>query len=167
MTADGLALPNYIATLNNETQSIANADGTVYFAGIDPYSADTLKIYDPDKKNVGVCNIKFQQGNITTVAAVGTGGVYSVNYAKGTQDVFMDAVVDIAGNSDTLLKITQAASQPLPAGSHSQEEKPTTDPQGHDKPSEAVGDPCFNGYLINEDGDPVAGASGNDERNGC
>ncbi len=159
MDADGVALPNYIATWNNDTQSIANSDGTIYFAGIRPGKADTIKIFDADKKQRGVCNIVFDESNITTIASVGTGGVYDVNYKSGRPDVYINTVVDKKGGADTLLALKQASEEPLPPGKAAKPVQPTKDPSGHDKPQEMAQDPCFNGYLIDINGRPIVGAT--------
>ncbi len=160
MTQDGVALPNYIATLNNDTQSVANADGTIYFAGIDPHDADTLKVFNAEKNIVGVCNLKFEQGNVTTVASVGTGGVYNINYAQGTQDVFINTAVNPGGNENTLLEVQQASSRPLPAGTHTQQDTPSASPSPG-----ASGDPTdtpspaqtLEGILVDSEDAPMAG----------
>ncbi len=130
-----------------------NAGGAVYFSELDPDGTKTIKIFDAEQKERGVCKVTFQKSDETKIDSH-KDLKYVVAYQKGTQDVYLSATVDLQGNSNTELKLKEASASPI----KHEKETPKKDEKGHEKPEEVAADPCFNGYLMDQNGAIIAGA---------
>ncbi|MEA5002915.1 MAG: carboxypeptidase-like regulatory domain-containing protein [Christensenella sp.] len=154
MDAKGMALSGYTAAMGDDHKKTANATGTLYFANVVPDKTQTLRIYDTENKQRGTCKLEFAEGSKTAIAL--SDAVYTVSYAKDTQDIFLFADVKADGNKDSEVVLQKVSDEPLTPGKTSQTAK---DEKGHEKPAELMGEPCLNGYLIDAAGAVVTGAT--------
>ncbi len=154
MDAKGVALSGYTASMGDNHKKTANATGTLYFANVVPDKTETLRIYDTKDNQRGVCKLEFSEGSKTSIAL--DDAVYTVSYAKDTQDIFLSADVKADGNEDSEIILQKVSDEPLTPGKTSQT---ATDEEGHEKPAELMGQPCLNGYLVDAAGIVVADAT--------
>jgi len=164
------ALPGYIVTIDNNTQSVANGNGVASFPAIKATGVDTFKVFTPDKKQIGICNLSYIKGEATSVGQPQGNGEYQLVYSTFDATIYIYLIVDPNGNSNTLCHPGDASDSPLTPG-----KKPvpkpsasaSAQPSGSVQPSATATstssptktpeptDPQVCGYVIDEDSLPV------------
>ena len=111
---------------------------------------------------VGACGLNFVEGTTTTLGSVNASGTYTINYAKGSQDVYVELVVNTDGNAETPAVLQQASSTPLEPGTASSPAETSQPEPGSDDiigGSSGVNAPSLSGYFSNEAGIAIPGAT--------
>lgn len=171
----GEALSYYVATLNNVATATANENGESYFMNVSTQNTNTLTVRNPQGVQVGTCGLRFIEGTSTTLASVNSGGTYTINYAPGQQDVYVEVVVDTAGTDQSQITLSGASSSPMtpgtvatptPAPATPAPTAAATEDTGN---SDVIGEPAataapitgptLSGYFSNESGVAIGGAT--------
>lgn len=167
----GQALSYYVAVLNSVAQATCNEDGEAYFTNVPAEGTNELVVRNTAGDQVGACGLQFVEGAETSLASVNTGGVYTINYAKGSQDVYVEIVVDVQSNEPQPVIIEEASAAPLdPGTTATAAPTPTPAPSAAASPSggsdEVIGTasgtrtgPSVSGYFSNEAGIAIPGAT--------
>ncbi len=124
--SNSYALPGYIVTIDNDRQSVADDNGIASFAAVPTDGTDTFKIFTPDKKQVGVCNLSYVKSDSTSVGPSTGGGGYQINYSTDDATIYLYMIADPKGDSSTGCHPADASDSPLTPGK--QPPKPTPSP---------------------------------------
>lgn len=170
----GNALPYYVAVLNSIAQATCNEDGEAYFTNVPTDKTNQLVVRNTNGDQVGACGLDFVEGDTTTLGSLNAGGTYTINYARGTQDVYVEIVVNVEGNAETPAVLEDVSATPLEPGVAPSEvpseaaappaaatAAPNEIPGANDvigAPS-TVDAPSLSGYFSNEAGIAVPGAT--------
>ncbi|MEG0833991.1 MAG: carboxypeptidase regulatory-like domain-containing protein [Christensenellaceae bacterium] len=149
---DSTALPGYILTIDNETQSVANKDGILSFPAVDASKKDTFKIFTPDKKQIGACNMTYVKSDKTGIADSTVDGDYTLNYSTPNATVYIAMVANPNGSSTSSFHPALASDNPITPGKQPPKPAPTKKP-------DPVTNPVIAGFLIDTDGAPIVHAT--------
>ncbi len=161
------ALPGYIVTIDNNTQSVANSNGVASFPAVNATGVDTFKVFTPDKKQVGICNLSYQKADKTSVGPAQGNGEYQLNYSTEDATIYVYLIVDPNGGSNTLCHPGDASDNPLTPGklpTPKPSASASTQPSGSSSANPtaaptAATNPHVEGYVIDEQSLPVEHAT--------
>lgn len=171
---DGAALPYYRTQLNGQVDATANGEGEAYYTNVSTNVTHELAIFTPEGQQVGTCGLRFVEGTSTSIASVSTGSTYTIDYQRGTQDVYVELVVDAGAVTPT-----DASAQPTFQGSTgtvtgsssgsgsggssgnagAQASEDVIGTPSTPVPAAAAAGPSLNGYFSDEAGTAIAGAT--------
>lgn len=171
----GNPLAYYVAVLNSVAQATCNEDGEAYFTNVPASQTNQLVVRNTLGDQVGACGLQFVEGNQTMVGSLSTGGTYTISYAKGTQDVYVEIVVDVAGTPTSEVILEEASAAPIESAVPTATPTPSPAPSAASSasaatatPNEVIGTPAgasnpgapsVSGYFSNEAGIAVPGAT--------
>lgn len=166
----GQPLAYYVAVLNSVAQATCNEDGEAYFTNVPVEGTNELVVRNTAGDQVGSCGLRFVEGSETALSSVNTGGVYTIDYARGSQDVYVEIVVDAQENQEPQVIIEEASAAPIapviietqaPAATTA---PPSTAPTPTPGANDVIGTPTrtgpsVSGYFSNEAGIAIPGAT--------
>lgn len=166
----GTALSYYVAVLNSVAQATCNEDGEAYFTNVPTEGTNELVVRNTRGDQVGSCGLQFVEGSETALSSVNTGGVYTISYAKGSQDVYVEIVVDVQQNQQPDVVIEEASAAPLDPGTTPTPAPTETPSASAQAPTASAGSdevigtatrtgPSVSGYFSNEAGIAIPGAT--------
>lgn len=162
----------YRTRLNDAVDAMANGEGEAYYTNVTTGVTHELVVYNTEGTEVGSCGLRFVEGSSTSLASVNTGGTYTIDFQSGTQDVYVELVVE----PETLAP-AEASSQPIQtAGSSgspgttsssgdsgsagtSEQAQGSEDVIGTPILTPSAAGPTLNGYFSDEEGVAIAGAT--------
>lgn len=165
-------LAYYVAVLNSVAQATCNEDGECYFTNVPAAGENQLVVRNTLGDQVGSCGLQFVEGTETTLGSVNAGGTYTITYAKGSQDVYVEIVVDVQDTEAPQVIVEEAsdappsqpAATPTPsptpeasAAATAAESRPADEVIG--TPSTTHSGPSLSGYFSNEAGIAIPGAT--------
>lgn len=164
----GEPMAYYRTRLNGSVDAAANGEGEAYYTNVTTNVTHELAVYNPEGGLVGTCGLRFVEGQSTSVASVNTGSSYTIDYQQGTQDVYVELVVDEGDVSaaEASAQPSQAAQQSSGGTAAAQSQSPASAQASEDvigTPSEpesaAQSGPGLTGYFSDEAGTAIAGAT--------
>ena len=157
----------YRTRLNGDVEATANGEGEAYYTNVTTNVTHELAVFTPEGEQVGSCGLRFVEGQSTSIASVSTGSTYTIDYQRGTQDVYVELVID-AGD----VAPAEASAQPSQqnnagsSGSAGQPSQQAAVQASEDvigtpsTPESAVlSGPSLTGYFSDEAGTAIAGAT--------
>ncbi len=174
---DSYALPDYIVTVDNNVQGIANEHGVVSIDGVYIDEVDTFKLFSKDKEQLGAFNMSYFNGLGTATSVSDEDGGYVLNYSQPNETVYMYMIYD--KGSDRAFHPVKASDDPLDPGKKREEPKPTPSPSAQPsqsskpsptaKPEPDSPNPRLSGYVVDSNMKPMVHAGVilvNDEKGG-
>lgn len=176
---DSYALPDYIVTVDNNVQGIANEHGVLSIDGVSIEDVDTFKLFSKNKEQLGAFNMSYFNAPGTATNVSDEGGSYILNYSMPSSTVYMYMLYD--KNSDNPFHPVDASDNPLEPGKKREEPKPTATPSAKPsakpsasasptaKPAPDSPNPQVAGYVVDENMNPLVHAGVilvNDEKGG-
>ena len=157
------ALSNYIVVINNSTQAVANKDGIASIPAADAGQTYDLKLFTPEKKQVGECILKFAQvGDGATDPRVGDGelvnGVdsHTIYYVTPNASLYIYIIGNPGGSNLSPAHPAGVSNNPLQPGKQASKPAQTAAPSAS---KAVVTNPIVYGYLIDVNGAPIAMAT--------
>ncbi len=178
---DSYALPDYIVTVDNNVQGIANEHGVLSIDGVYIDEVDTFKLFSKDKEQLGAFNMSYFNGLGTATSVSDEDGGYVLNYSQPNETVYMYMLYD--KDSDRAFHPVKASDDPLEPGKKREEPKPTPSPSAKPsakpsasaspaptaKPTPDSPNPRLEGYVVDSGMNPMVHAGVilvNDEKGG-
>ncbi|MBD5560742.1 MAG: hypothetical protein HDQ87_10405 [Clostridia bacterium] len=165
----GTPLAYYRTQLNGTVDATANGEGEAYYTNVTTNVTHELTVSTPEGSPLGSCGLRFIEGQSTSVASVSTGSTYTIDYQAGTQDVYVEMVVD-AGDVAAGQASAEPAPDPTPVPSDAAA-APASAAEAQPQASEDVigtpstpetvpaSGPSLTGYFSDEAGVAIGGAT--------